>query len=104
VFGWPGDCVDVLWRWQLNLADVVVVAGSTTVLDEGGFAKRSLMGLGMYNGGSNIVAVVSSFFTTLPHSSTTTQGSCGSGLGCDDDEECSSVRPCPDIEPCKTEP
>jgi len=42
-------------------------------------------------GGCTVVAVASSFFTTPPHSSTTTEEICGGGLGCNDDDECSSV-------------
>jgi len=63
---------------------VGVVVGS--VFDEGGFAG-SLPGTdGNGRGGCTVIAVVSPIFAMPPHSSTTTEGSCGDGLGCDDEE------------------
>lgn len=69
----------------------MAVVGSATVIDEAGFAERFSMRLGIDNGqgGCNVFAVVSPIFTT--------EGSCGSGLGCDKDEEVAFDH---DIEPC----
>ena len=38
-------------------------------------------------GGCTVVAVMSPIFATPPHSATATEGSRGSGLRCDDDDQ-----------------
>ena len=60
------------------------------MFDEGGFAGSFPGTDGNGRGGCTVVAVVSPIFAMLLHSSTTTEGSCGGGLGCDD-EECNKV-------------